>query len=67
MNDRQFDRSPLDHTPGTLQAVAADVAGMLWSHSNPAELYRWISRRNDLLRTIADAAPRASGRPTMAS
>jgi hypothetical protein len=42
------------HTTPPLKAV--DVAGRVWAHHNPAELYRWVSRRNELLRAI-DAAP----------
>jgi hypothetical protein len=42
-----------------------DRGGRVWSHHNPAELYRWVSRRNELLRTIdavpiPDRAPRAT-------
>ena len=33
-------------------ATVADAAGMVWTHANPAELYRWISRRNALLRIV---------------
>lgn len=52
-----------DETPApTLKAV--DDAGQLWRHVNPAELYRWVSRRNELLQTIAVAyhAPIARSR-----
>jgi hypothetical protein len=42
-------------------ARVADAAGQVWRHSNPAELYRWVCRRNDLLRTIADGADRCDG------
>lgn len=38
--------------------MARDAAGTVWAHANPAELYRWISRRNDLLSTIAVASGR---------
>ncbi len=55
MNDFTFDRGATDLGRDSLQV--ADAAGMVWGHSNPAELYRWISRRNDLLRTIAAAFP----------
>jgi hypothetical protein len=47
-------------TPGrdvarTPAAKVVDAAGQAWRHDNPAELYRWVSRRNELLRTIAVA------------
>jgi hypothetical protein len=54
---------PRRDDPRTSPARVADAAGLVWGHSNPFELYRWVSRRNDLLRTIA-VAPRATiGRP----
>jgi hypothetical protein len=31
---------------------AVDVAGTVWRHPCPAELYRFIKLRNDLLKTI---------------
>jgi hypothetical protein len=31
---------------------AVDVAGQVWRHSNLAELYRFLKKRNDLLKTI---------------
>jgi hypothetical protein len=31
---------------------AIDVAGKVWHHPNPAELYRFLESRNDLLKTI---------------
>jgi hypothetical protein len=55
---RQADsRNPVSST------LAIDAAGRLWRHDNPAELYRWVSRRNDLLRTIAGAPRVAASRP----
>lgn len=35
---------------------AVDAAGRVWLHCNPAELHRWVSRRNELLRTIVVAS-----------
>ena len=69
MNDRTFDR--MTTNPDRAQArvrprraaravVATDAAGMAWGHANPAELYRWLARRNALLRTIAAAVPQDS-------
>lgn len=64
MNDFGIARDDLKPSHFTPVAVADD-AGMIWMHANPAELYRWISRRNALLSTIgvafdrqAAAAPR---------
>ena len=62
MNDITFDRISTARPQGLLQAAVADAAGMVWGHANPAELYRWISRRNDLLHTIASAVTPASAR-----
>jgi hypothetical protein len=31
---------------------AIDLGGRVWEHPNPAELYRFLSARNELLRTI---------------
>ena len=28
----------------TREAAVVDAAGMVWAHSNPAALYRWITR-----------------------
>jgi hypothetical protein len=41
--------------PRTSASKVVDADGQVWRHDNPAELYRWISRRNELLRTIAVA------------
>ena len=40
----------------------ADADGVVWAHPNPVELYRWVSRRNELLKTFA-AAGREFGGP----
>jgi len=32
--------------------AAIDVAGQIWRHHNPVELYRFIKSRNDLLKAI---------------
>ena len=56
MNDLKLDRN--GRWNGSLTATpsaVADAAGMVWSHANPAELYRWIARRNALLSTISVA------------
>ena len=66
MNDRTFHQSPTDDRRGPRATVVADAAGGVWAHSNPAELYRWVSRRNDLLGTIAAAFRRPPSRPMMA-
>ena len=62
MNDTMLDRKLGDGARTTFQVRVADTAGMVWGHSNPAELYRWISRRNDLLQTISQAFPAATPR-----
>jgi hypothetical protein len=31
---------------------AVDIAGQVWRHHNPAELYRFIRSRNELLKAI---------------
>ena len=62
MNDAMFDRAWADHDRATAQARVSDAAGMVWGHPNPVELYRWVSRRNDLLRTIAEAIPHGAPR-----
>jgi hypothetical protein len=41
---------PAQDRPAT---TAIDVAGQVWRHHNPAELYRFIRSRNDLLKTIS--------------
>lgn len=41
-----------DETRRQAPTTVADVTGVIWTHSNPAELYRWITRRNALLSTI---------------
>ncbi len=64
MNHLTFDRQATDHSRGSRPVAVADVAGAVWGHPNPAELYRWISRRNALLETIAVAFPHAAPRPT---
>jgi hypothetical protein len=38
-----------------MASTVRDDAGLVWRHDNPAELYRWVSHRNDLIRTIAVA------------
>ncbi len=59
MNDFAFDRKAAFVGPeGALQVAVLDAEGMIWAHSNPAELYRWITLRNNLLNTIAVAFPR---------
>lgn len=56
MNLHTFDRKAVSAGPrGPFQVAVADTAGMVWAHSNPAELYRWISLRNDLLKSISVA------------
>lgn len=47
--------------PGPSGATACDITGRVWAHPNPLHLYRWLSRRNELLRTLA-ATPQSSGR-----
>jgi hypothetical protein len=47
--DPRRDNHPISRTK------VIDDAGAVWWHSNPAELYRWVCRRNELLRTIAHA------------
>jgi hypothetical protein len=47
--DREQDRPP---------TAAVDLAGHVWRHPNPVELFRFLISRNDLLRTIG-----ASRRP----
>jgi hypothetical protein len=32
---------------------AVDVAGQVWRHPNPAELYRFVAARDELLKVIA--------------
>ena len=63
MNDFAFSRELRDYSRSLLPVKVTDAAGMGWGHSNPAELYRWIRLRNDLLRTIAVAFPHATTRP----
>jgi hypothetical protein len=38
-----------------MASTVRDDAGQVWRHDNPAELYRWVSHRNELIRTIAVA------------
>ena len=49
--DRPFVR-PTDVRRDPPHARAVDQAGLVWAHPNPLYLYRWIARRDDLLRTI---------------
>ncbi len=59
MNDFAFDKeTALVGPQGAVQVAVLDVDGRVWAHSNPAELYRWITLRNNLLNTIAVAFPR---------
>ncbi len=56
MNHFAFDeKTALAGPSGAPEVAVADTAGMVWGHSNPAELYRWIALRNNLLSTIAVA------------
>ena len=56
MNQFAFDKkTALAGPQGAREVAVADTAGMVWVHSNPAELYRWIALRNNLLSTIAVA------------
>jgi hypothetical protein len=34
-----------------------DVAGRIWRHTNPVELYRFVAARNELLKVIALGRP----------
>ena len=67
MNDFAFDpKATRTVSLDGLEVAVTDAAGMVWTHSNPAELYRWISRRNDLLKSIAVAFtnnPSTTARP----
>jgi hypothetical protein len=47
--------TPRSEVSRTTASKVADAAGKMWRHDNPAELYRWVSHRNELLKTI-DAA-----------
>ena len=40
--------------------LAIDLTGRRWGHPDALLLYRWVARRNYLLRTIA-TAPRPTG------
>ena len=62
MNSYRFPSpASTDRTVGSLPVAIADADGMVWAHSNPAELYRWVSRRNELLKTIAAAYAEFAG------
>ena len=53
MNDFVIDRNGFRNRCRRVAPTAvADSAGMVWTHSNPVELYRWILRRNALLSAI---------------
>jgi hypothetical protein len=43
-------------------AAVADLSGHVWTHPNPLHLYRWVSRRNELLRTLGAAVQRPPAR-----
>ena len=56
MIDFASDRTLPSRPRGAFPAAVADAAGVLWGHSNPVELYRWVALRNELLETIAVAS-----------
>ena len=67
MNDSRTTMNTAPAASWASRVAVVDDAGMVWAHANPAELYRWIAGRNDLLGTIAVAFRQGAGSSPPAS